>query len=220
MALREPGLSWLVGLHPRDRRAGLVVSGSCRGCRTMQERIDGINGVLREQIAGVRVIRALVKEPFETRRFAAPTRTSRTSPSRSAHCSSDAVIDMVVTWPPRPCCGWPARRPGRGWAPSRRSWCVFQMPDGRHDGHVMLMMVPRAVVSAKRVAIWTPTAMHPRSGRPQGPARSRAARVPDVTSSSAGAGPRADDVCFHRRGPGGPWRSWGPCGSGKSTLMT
>ncbi len=37
--------------------------------RQMQERLDGINRVLREQIAGVRVIRAFVREPQERDRF-------------------------------------------------------------------------------------------------------------------------------------------------------
>ena len=35
----------------------------------MQERIDGINRVLREQITGIRVVRAFVREPEETARF-------------------------------------------------------------------------------------------------------------------------------------------------------
>ncbi len=39
--------------------------------RLMQERIDGINRVLREQIAGVRVIRAFVRDPAERARFGA-----------------------------------------------------------------------------------------------------------------------------------------------------
>jgi ATP-binding cassette subfamily B protein len=38
--------------------------------RQMQERLDGINGVLREQITGVRVIRAFVRDPQERERFA------------------------------------------------------------------------------------------------------------------------------------------------------
>jgi ATP-binding cassette subfamily B protein len=38
--------------------------------RLMQERIDGINRVLREQITGVRVIRAFVRDPQERDRFA------------------------------------------------------------------------------------------------------------------------------------------------------
>ena len=38
--------------------------------RLMQERIDGINSVLREQITGVRVVRAFVREGHERDRFA------------------------------------------------------------------------------------------------------------------------------------------------------
>ncbi|MEU5835808.1 ABC transporter ATP-binding protein [Streptomyces diacarni] len=37
--------------------------------RTMQERLDQVNRILREQISGVRVIRAFVKDDFERRRF-------------------------------------------------------------------------------------------------------------------------------------------------------
>jgi ATP-binding cassette subfamily B protein len=37
--------------------------------RRMQERIDGINKVLREQITGIRVVRAFVREPYEMERF-------------------------------------------------------------------------------------------------------------------------------------------------------
>ncbi len=38
--------------------------------RQMQDRLDNINRVLREQITGVRVIRAFVRDPDETQRFA------------------------------------------------------------------------------------------------------------------------------------------------------
>ena len=37
--------------------------------RVMQDRIDSVNRVLREQITGVRVVRAFVREPKETERF-------------------------------------------------------------------------------------------------------------------------------------------------------
>jgi len=40
----------------------------------MQQRIDDINGVMREQIMGIRVIRAFVKERYETDRFAEANR--------------------------------------------------------------------------------------------------------------------------------------------------
>ena len=37
--------------------------------KAQQERIDGLNGVLRDQIAGVRVAKAFTREPFEMKRF-------------------------------------------------------------------------------------------------------------------------------------------------------
>lgn len=37
--------------------------------RTMQQRLDQVNRILREQITGVRVIRAFVRDDFEQRRF-------------------------------------------------------------------------------------------------------------------------------------------------------
>ncbi|MBD4517487.1 ABC transporter ATP-binding protein, partial [Xanthomonas citri pv. citri] len=46
----------------------------------MQDNIDDVNGVMREQIQGIRVVRAFVRERHETRRFtdanAALTETS------------------------------------------------------------------------------------------------------------------------------------------------
>ena len=38
--------------------------------RNMQRLIDGINRVMREQLSGIRVIRAFAREPFEQARFA------------------------------------------------------------------------------------------------------------------------------------------------------
>ena len=49
---------------------GLVVSNMVPAFRLMQDRIDQINRVLREQITGIRVIRAFVREPQERVRFA------------------------------------------------------------------------------------------------------------------------------------------------------
>ena len=36
----------------------------------MQDRVDGINRVLREQAMGIRVLRAFAREPWEEARFA------------------------------------------------------------------------------------------------------------------------------------------------------
>jgi len=72
MALREdPGLSWLilVAVILLGAAIGLLVSNLAPLFRSMQTRIDGINRVLREQISGIRVVRAFVREPYEAQRF-------------------------------------------------------------------------------------------------------------------------------------------------------
>jgi ATP-binding cassette, subfamily B, multidrug efflux pump len=48
---------------------GILVSQMVPAFRLMQERIDQVNRVLREQITGIRVVRAFVREPQERRRF-------------------------------------------------------------------------------------------------------------------------------------------------------
>ncbi len=72
MALREDvGLSWLVAVAVPVLAAavGFIVVRMVPGFQQMQRRIDRINQVLREQLAGVRVVRAFVREPYETVRF-------------------------------------------------------------------------------------------------------------------------------------------------------
>jgi ATP-binding cassette subfamily B protein len=50
---------------------GLIVSQMIPQFRRMQTRIDTVNRVLREQITGIRVVRAFVREPVERERFGA-----------------------------------------------------------------------------------------------------------------------------------------------------
>ncbi len=72
MAMRQDlGMSWLLGvsLPVLVIILGIVVSRMVPQFRQMQERLDNLNGVLRGQITGMRVIRAFVREPVETQRF-------------------------------------------------------------------------------------------------------------------------------------------------------
>ena len=48
---------------------GIVVSRMVPQFRLMQERIDDVNRVLREQLTGIRVVRAFVRERAERKRF-------------------------------------------------------------------------------------------------------------------------------------------------------
>ena len=73
LALRQDvGLSWLllVAVPVLVIAIGLIVIRMVPQFRQMQRKIDVINRVLREQITGVRVVRAFVREPQETARFA------------------------------------------------------------------------------------------------------------------------------------------------------
>ncbi len=74
MAIREDlGLSWLIAVTVPVLAValGFIISRMVPSFRLMQARIDEVNRLLREQITGVRVVRAFVREPLETERFAA-----------------------------------------------------------------------------------------------------------------------------------------------------
>ncbi|KGN32084.1 multidrug ABC transporter ATP-binding protein [Knoellia sinensis KCTC 19936] len=73
MALREDvGLSWLVAVAVPLLAlcVTLVIRKMIPNFRLMQESVDWVNRVLREQITGIRVVRAFVREDHEKERFA------------------------------------------------------------------------------------------------------------------------------------------------------
>jgi ATP-binding cassette, subfamily B, multidrug efflux pump len=73
MAMQQDiGLSWLMAVSVPVLLVsiGLVISRMVPLFRLMQKRIDTVNQVLREQLTGIRVIRAFVREGIETKRFA------------------------------------------------------------------------------------------------------------------------------------------------------
>jgi ATP-binding cassette subfamily B protein len=73
MALREDvGLSWLVAVAvpALALSVALVIRKMIPQFRLMQESVDWVNRVLREQITGIRVVRAFVREDHERTRFA------------------------------------------------------------------------------------------------------------------------------------------------------
>ncbi len=72
MALREDvQLSWIlvVSVPVLVISIGLVIRRMVPQFRVMQGRLDSANRVLREQITGIRVVRAFVREPAEVARF-------------------------------------------------------------------------------------------------------------------------------------------------------
>ena len=68
---QDVGLSWImvVAIPVMLIVIGFIVSRMVPLFRLMQARIDTVNRVLREQLAGIRVVRAFVREGLETERF-------------------------------------------------------------------------------------------------------------------------------------------------------
>ena len=68
---RAPGLSWLIGVSVPVLlvAVGLIVGRMLPLFRSYQDKLDAINRVMREQLTGIRVIRAFVREQAETERF-------------------------------------------------------------------------------------------------------------------------------------------------------
>ena len=67
----DPGLSWImvVAVPVLLLAVGLIIARMTPQFRRMQERIDAVNRVLREQLTGIRVVRAFVRESDEVARF-------------------------------------------------------------------------------------------------------------------------------------------------------
>ncbi|WP_458779875.1 ABC transporter ATP-binding protein [Arthrobacter sp. D3-16] len=73
MAVRQDAqLSWLIAVAVPILliAVGLITVRMVPLFRKMQKRIDTVNQVLREQLTGIRVVRAFVREDIETERFA------------------------------------------------------------------------------------------------------------------------------------------------------
>ena len=69
---QDAGLSWLLLVSVPVLVAAnyWIISNTLPIFRSMQRLIDNINRVMREQLSGVRVVRAFAREPFERQRFA------------------------------------------------------------------------------------------------------------------------------------------------------
>ena len=66
-----PSLSWIIAVAVPVLLvvAGLIIGRMVPLFRAFQVKLDGVNRVMREQLTGIRVIRAFVREPIEEERF-------------------------------------------------------------------------------------------------------------------------------------------------------
>ena len=72
MAVRQDvGLSWIIAVVVPVLLliVGLIIGRMVPLFRMFQKRLDAVNRVMREQLTGIRVVRAFVREPIEEERF-------------------------------------------------------------------------------------------------------------------------------------------------------
>ncbi|WP_166999609.1 ABC transporter ATP-binding protein [Paramicrobacterium fandaimingii] len=160
MALREDvGLSWLVWVSVPLLFivVGFLVRLLLPLFREMQDRIDTINGVLREQIVGIRVIRAFVREPHETARYRSANEAITRVSVRVGNIFvlMFPVIMMVLHLATSAVLWFGGHRVDAG-AMEVGSLTAFlqyllQILVAVMMGVFMVMMIPRAVVCAERI---------------------------------------------------------------------
>lgn len=230
MALREdPGLSWLVwvSIPVMGVLLGAIVAKLMPWFRIMQDRIDGINGVLREQITGIRVIRAFVKERHETERFARANRqlTDISVQIGSLFVLMFPIINMIMHIATAAVLWFGGHRVDQGLIEvgSLTAFLQYllQILMAVMMGTFMMMMVPRAVVCAERITEVLDTA--PTMQAPTHPVdpsdRHGRLEFRDVTFQYPGAeAPVLDRISFSAV-PGQTLAIIGATGSGKSSLI-
>jgi ATP-binding cassette subfamily B protein len=231
MALRQDiGLSWLVGVSvPVLAIAiGLIIRRMVPQFRLMQTRIDSVNGVLREQISGIRVVRAFVREPVEAERFGAANAALTLTAMRAGRLMALIfptvllvlnVSSVAVLW-----FGAHRIESGQMQIGSLTAFLAYlmQILMSVMMATFMLMMVPRAAVCAERIdevlateSSVTPPADPITTLRTHGEVEFRAAEF----QYPGAAAPVLSDITL-RVQAGRTTAIIGSTGSGKTTLVS
>ena len=231
MALREDaGLSWLllISVPVLIVAVGFIVSKMVPQFRKMQTRIDKINRVLREQITGIRVVRAFVREPFETQRFGVANGEVTATALRAGRWMSLMfptvmlvlnVSSVAVLW-----FGGHRVDAGEIQVGSLMAFLnyLMQILMSVMMATFMFVMVPRAAVSAERIreVLTTESSVVPPSSPVTDTDGSGRLVFDHVTFGYPGANePVLVDVSFTAE-PGQTTAIIGATGAGKTTLIS
>jgi len=225
----DVGLSWLVAVTVPVLAIllSLIITRMVPSFRLMQGRIDEVNRLLREQITGVRVVRAFVREPLETERFATANGDLTAVATRSGRYLAlmfptvmlvANVASVGVLW-------FGGHRVDSGamqvGALTAYLSYLMQIVMSVMMGTFMMMMIPRSAVCADRVmeVLHTDTSV-PAPDVPVTYLPERGTlRLDSVGFSYPGADlPVLRDLSFEAR-PGDTVAVIGSTGAGKSTLV-
>ncbi len=230
MALREDvGLSIVlaVSMPLAVILLGTIVGRMVPAFRVMQERIDEVNRILREQITGVRVVRAFVREDQEQARFAVAN-VELTDTSLQAGRLMAAMFPTVtllinvssvaVLW-----VGADRISDGSLQVGSLVAYLSYliQIMMAIVMATFMVSMIPRAAVAARRIqeVLETDTSVVPPTDPVRDVPEHATVELRDVSFGYPGAQePVLRDISF-ATGPGRTTAVIGSTGAGKTTLV-
>ncbi|THF88081.1 ABC transporter ATP-binding protein [Deinococcus sp. KSM4-11] len=230
MALRQDvALSWLitVAVPLLILGVGLVIRQMLPQFRIVQTAIDSVNRVLREQITGIRVVRAFVREDVETARFG-ETNATLTDAALTVGRLQALVFPIVmivlnvstvaVLW-------FGAGRVQNGemqvGALTAFMAYLMQILMAVMMATFMSMMIPRASVSAERISavLDTDSSVVPSAHPVTAALHAADIELRDVSFQYPGAQvPVLEHVSFTAR-PGQTTAIIGSTGAGKTTLL-
>jgi ATP-binding cassette subfamily B protein len=230
MALREDaGLSWIILAAVVLLGAGIVVLITKMGplFQLMQSRIDTLNRVLREQITGIRVVRAFVREPHEAARFerANSELVDTTTTVGRLMAFLFPFVGFVMNISTVGVMWFGAQRIDSGDIQIGQLTAfisyLMQILISVMMTTMLLVMAPRAAVCADRImeVLDTDSTVAPPVSPTPAPAAAGDVSFDHVTFEYPGAeSPVLKDVTFELR-PGTTTAIIGSTGSGKSTLI-
>ena len=231
MALRQDaGMSWLVvaAVVVLAVVVGIIAAILMPLFKRMQTKLDAINGLLREQIAGIRVVRAFAREDYEAERFTDANQqiTKLSLNIGRVFVTMFPVIMLILNLATAAVLWFGGHRVDDGLVEvgslTAFMQYLMQILMAVMMGVFMLMMLPRALVCADRVeeVLAEEPAAEGTEGASIGKGIGRGVvRFDGVSYTYPGAEqPVLEDITFEAR-PGTTTAIIGSTGSGKTTLV-
>ena len=227
---QDAGLSWLLLVSVPVLAIGnyLIVVRMLPVFRSMQRLIDGINRVLREQLSGIRVVRAFARERLEAQRFEAANQAVSQAALTAGRWQALMlpvttltinVSSVALIW-----FGGVGIDAGRMQVGSLIAFLSYfmQILMAVLMATLILVMLPRASVCAERITEvldTEPSVSDPPVPRSPSGALSGVLTLTDVTFGYPGAERAVLEGVSFTASPGQTTAIVGGTGSGKSTLV-